>query len=388
MRTHRPSTWSRVTWPAEYAVEAALAALAAAAVLLVACGEPASTPTSAPAPRVAKGGNGNGGENGNGGNGEITVRSTDPDTALQGVSLQVRIKGKNFEPGDVAEFLLDEQSTDDITTHSTTFVSSRELAADITVSETAALDFYDVEVTGRGNRRGIGIEIFEVVVQGNQDFPTTITLRAGSGDGLLGDAEGPSYSDGVRIANGQNEGVLFIGISDPRGVTFDYGEPVEGTAGCAADSDCRRDFDQVTVGTSGAVQVLRSQDSGDVLPRGFLGMAVDDTLFAKMRLGFTYPPDDKKAPRYQTRFQFHGTDLSNPINAEIAAESDYLMVTRTAAGRWILWTPTAADGSASDWGLLFSKKNKGPKRDRETRDEGSFHMPFEMTVTCAACPAP
>lgn len=358
-----------------------IALLGAAAILAAGCGEPGPTPTAAEsAPAFAKGGNGNG-NGGGGGNGDVTVRDTDPDSASRGDSLTVLVKGKGFEPGDSAAFLLDEEDTEFVTAHATRFVSSRELEVDVSVTEDAALDFYDVAVYRGGNRRGIGIELFEVVVHGNQDFSATLTLRDDPGDGIRSDGGG-GYDDGVRIANGQNHGVLFLGIADPRTLTVAFGDPIDGTAGCATDGDCRKDFDTIAVGVSGALQVLRSEDPADTLPGHLLGMSVGQELPAMLRFGFSYPPDDKQAPRYQTRFQFPTVDPDAPINAEIAAQSSFLTITRTSTTAW-----TVAASAPADSALLFSKKNKGPKSEREPRDEGSFHLPFVMTVSCGDCVA-
>lgn len=126
----------------------------------LACGEHSTQPTiDGISIRAAKGGNGGG----KGGNGDVTVKDTDPPGAPQGTRLVVKVTGSGFDETSELEMLLNEQTTDDITTNSTGFVSSREVQADITIAADAAVDLFDVEVTAAGGgRRGIGIELFEV----------------------------------------------------------------------------------------------------------------------------------------------------------------------------------------------------------------------------------
>ena len=41
----------------------------------------------------------------------------------------------------------------------------------------------------------------------------------------------------------------------------------------------------------------------------------------------------------------------------------------------------------ADWAIVMSERGRG-KKNIVRADEGSFHVPFEMTVTCATCPGP
>ena len=118
----------------------------------------------------AKGGNGKGG---GGSTGDPVVRDTDPPSTEQGtIDLQVRVLGSGFEHPAHVRFLMDGDSTGIATSDTAEFVSDGELITTITVADDAALGLWDVEVELLSNRRkGIGIELFEVVA----DFFTTWT---------------------------------------------------------------------------------------------------------------------------------------------------------------------------------------------------------------------
>jgi uncharacterized membrane protein len=118
---------------------------------LTACAEPLTTAPEADAPAFAKGG----------GSGP-KVTSTSPGRAAPGTTLDVRILGSGFDDGTQATFGIDSVPGADIVTNRTTFVSSGELVANITVSPSAELTTYDVIATTAGGKKGIGTEMFLV----------------------------------------------------------------------------------------------------------------------------------------------------------------------------------------------------------------------------------
>lgn len=162
------------------------------AVLAAACSE---APTAAPGPPdalAAKGGipgpPSNGGDGGDDGTtaSDPTVDDTDPDSAPQDTTLDVRVLGTSFDDGSKVEFLLDGSSTKKVQTNATTFVSDTELVANITISADAEPELYDVQVTTTKGKKGVGIELFEIV------GPTTDleTATAESEPGLYDDRKG------------------------------------------------------------------------------------------------------------------------------------------------------------------------------------------------------
>lgn len=156
-----------------------------------ACSE---APTAAPVPPdalAAKGGtpgppSGGGGDDDGTTSSDPTVEDTDPDSAPQDTTLDVRVFGTSFDAGSAVELLLDGNSTKKVKTNSTAFVSDTELVANITIAADAEPDLYDVQVTTSKGKKGVGIEEFEVV------GPTTDleTATAESGPGLYDDGKG------------------------------------------------------------------------------------------------------------------------------------------------------------------------------------------------------
>ncbi len=153
----------------------ALGVLAFLAIIVMACSEPVPAGPEVPAVRAAKGGIP--GPPG-GGNGDPTVDDTDPASASQSTTLDVRVLGSNYDAGSQVAFLLDGVATGRVTTNSTTFVSDKELVANVTIAADAEPDLYDVQVTTAKGKKGIGIELFEVVTTAN-----LLTV----GDGVVGD---------------------------------------------------------------------------------------------------------------------------------------------------------------------------------------------------------
>jgi probable HAF family extracellular repeat protein len=111
---------------------------------------------------------------------EPTVRATVPSAAPRDTSIAVQIVGSGFDHGSRAVWALDGDTalaTTRIRVDATTFVSSRELIADVTIAADAALDAYDVQVLATNGKKGIGIEIFEVTTN-----ITTLPSLFGLGD--------------------------------------------------------------------------------------------------------------------------------------------------------------------------------------------------------------
>ncbi|HYN82581.1 MAG TPA: hypothetical protein VES88_13890 [Gemmatimonadaceae bacterium] len=127
---------------------------ALAAVCVLACTDPVPTAPKIDL-RLARGGAGGG----------PTVKSTNPSSAAVSTTLSVQVFGSGFEPGSRAVWALNGDTTGTVTkvkTNSTTFVSSTELIANITIESDASFALYDVVVITLLGKKGIGIELFEV----------------------------------------------------------------------------------------------------------------------------------------------------------------------------------------------------------------------------------
>ena len=167
--------------PARYTLFARLALGAfviAAPVWLVACLEDDPAAPESRVVRAARGGKGGGG----GGNGAgLSVDDAQPSKVPQGVTLDLRVFGSGFEDGSVVNLLIDGNTTKKIKTNSTAFVSDTELIANITVAADADLTFYDVRVTSSGKKKGVGIDLVEVI-PGPEATLLTCTVVGGACD--------------------------------------------------------------------------------------------------------------------------------------------------------------------------------------------------------------
>jgi len=110
-----------------------------------------------------------------------TVRTTNPSASPRDTSISVQILGSGFDDGSRAVWALKGDTavaTSKVHVTSTTFVSTHELIADITVDADAALDLYDVVVLASNGKKGIGIELFAITV--DITAPPPYSLRFGS----------------------------------------------------------------------------------------------------------------------------------------------------------------------------------------------------------------
>jgi FG-GAP repeat protein len=98
---------------------------------------------------------------------QIQVTGTNPSAAPQGtINLNVTIAGSGFKKGATAQwFVTGTTNPGGVTVNSTTFNSSSKLTANITVSDTATIANFDVQVTSAG-RTGKGTELFAVTTKG------------------------------------------------------------------------------------------------------------------------------------------------------------------------------------------------------------------------------
>lgn len=98
--------------------------------------------------------------------GDVSVSAVDPDTVPTDTILTVRVLGSGFTAGSTVSWALAGTPTSAVTTQlPVTFVSARELQASIAVSRDAPLARYDAVVTVPGGKKGIGLEMLEVVAK-------------------------------------------------------------------------------------------------------------------------------------------------------------------------------------------------------------------------------
>lgn len=108
--------------------------------------------------------------------GQVQVTAADPVSGEQGtVSLNVKVTGKGFKNGAQAKwFVTGTTNPGGVTVNSTTFVSSQELNANITVADDAVVANFDIQVQNSDGRGGKGTELFAVTPKGggNMNCPT------------------------------------------------------------------------------------------------------------------------------------------------------------------------------------------------------------------------
>ena len=148
-------------------------------------------------PSYAKGGGGGGG-GGSGGGGSIVVQTVNPPSAVRDTTIDVTITGSGFASGARAVWSV-AGDTSQVHVKSTKFVSSTQLIAQIEVPATATVASYDVEVMLRDGKKGIGAELFEVLIGdplASFHFPVGAAVDVRSDD-LYQTAGYSVYSTGV-----------------------------------------------------------------------------------------------------------------------------------------------------------------------------------------------
>src|SRR5712671_4985596 len=100
--------------------------------------------------------------------GQVQVTAADPASTAQGtINLNVKITGKGFKNGAKAKwFVTGTTDPGGVTVNSTTFVNSGELAANITVADSAVIANFDIQVLYSDGRGGKGTELFAVTAKG------------------------------------------------------------------------------------------------------------------------------------------------------------------------------------------------------------------------------
>jgi probable HAF family extracellular repeat protein len=91
------------------------------------------------------------------------VASANPSAAPRDTTLDVHVLGSGFDLGSGVEFALDGVVGPGVRTNRTTYRTSKELIANITIAANAVPDRYDIVVTTSKGKKGIGTERFAVL---------------------------------------------------------------------------------------------------------------------------------------------------------------------------------------------------------------------------------
>ncbi|MDP2483000.1 MAG: hypothetical protein Q8W45_06940 [Candidatus Palauibacterales bacterium] len=137
----------------------------AIAAALQACGPDLPTVPAEEVELLAARGGGGGGGGGKTST-EIKISALDPDTVPADTVLIVRVLGSGFTAGSQVSWNLAGVPTSKVSTSGPVlFISSSELRAPVTIQPDAPLASYDVVVTAAGGKKGIGMELLEVVAK-------------------------------------------------------------------------------------------------------------------------------------------------------------------------------------------------------------------------------
>ena len=121
-----------------------------------------------------------------------SVSSANPPYGDQGTTLDVQVIGSGFTQGATATWLLNGVANGHVHTNSTTFNSSTQLTANITIDPDAQLAFWDVQVALAGGKNGVGSDAFEVTSAMVLSTQSIISIQ---GTNNLGDVVGYTQND-------------------------------------------------------------------------------------------------------------------------------------------------------------------------------------------------
>ena len=146
----------------------------------------------------------------------LTVSATRPAYADRGTTVDVHVIGTGFAPGVQATWLLHGVADQaKVRTNSTTYLSSTEVVANITVSPDADLAFWDAQIMAAGGKNGVGTEMFEITTA--EYLGPAIGVYGMSDGGQISGVNGagafvydPSFGM-VTVGDGQSWGIDPLG---------------------------------------------------------------------------------------------------------------------------------------------------------------------------------
>lgn len=115
---------------------------------------------------------------------QVQVTAAVPSSTAQGtINLNVKVTGKGFKNGAQAKwFITGTTNPGGVTVNSTTFISSTEVTANITVDDTATIANFDIQVLNSDGRGGKGTELFAVLAKGGGNAACPAMQPAPTGD--------------------------------------------------------------------------------------------------------------------------------------------------------------------------------------------------------------
>ena len=338
-------------------------AAALALILLTSCTADRPTDPSVTGIMAAKGG------------GPPKVNSTDPSSAEQETTLNVRVLGSGFVDGSEVRFLLDGVEVPGVKRNGKTqFVSASEVTVNITIAVDAIVELYDVEVRTPRGKKGVGADLFQVAEKGSggqeSDFePLNVTFRDDISDRVLSDGAG-DYEHGVDKVSAHLRDDprwdwvfrLFTansldGNERPiRELCFDFGSAVDELTSFPAGVGC----DSANVFTGVPLDA-----SGAPVTGGMRGISVGAEI--TMRASVVFEIDG-----FNWTLRYGRDCNKNDLPFD---DGSRLAVTRVADDVW-----TIEGGIGGSEAILCKTPLKKTKGKFVTTTAGSFTMPFLLTA--------
>ena len=129
-----------------------------------------------------------------------TVTSTQPLEAPRDTTLDVQVNGSGFDNGSKASFELNGVLDSRVRVNSTRYVKPTQVVANVTIAADAVTDKYDVVVVTSTAKKGIGTDLFTVLLAGTMSIPGLTDPEAwdvnSSGVAVGGGRSGLSCSSG------------------------------------------------------------------------------------------------------------------------------------------------------------------------------------------------
>ena len=301
------------------------------AVLLgVMVGCEADAPTSAAvvveSASLAKGGPGGGG----GSTVAPTVGSVAPTAAAQDTILDVDIFGSGFTNGAAATWSLAGDTTR-VHVKSTKFVSSTQLTARIEVPSTAPVASYDIVVMLIGGKKGVGAELFEVLLGDPTAtflLPTADAALGLRSDGLFTSGASSVYANGVCGVKGK---IFATGAANSGDATLQTNNPT------FSDRKCASYPRKMTLAFSDGV--------AETIPI-FMNVRQVQNTVAWIPVGATVKRAFAINPTQRTRCDILIWSRERQSDPGVEFPGDSVLVTRMAADTWRVQTQPYPDNRA------------------------------------------
>ena len=251
----------------------------------------------------------------------VSISSVAPDSASIITTLDVKVNGSGFAPGMVATWELNGVAdSTQVKTNSTTYVSAKQLVANITISATATVANWDVAVYS-GTKTGVGTELGILKQAFKVQDPTSIWYLPVNDAGLAFKSD-YQFSDGTYSV--YQNGVCYVSTSIYASDSLASGDA---TASTQSTSRCARTF------------TLAYPDGYVETYGGWLNLREIENLSFLMPIGTTVERQLHIALSTKNTLNNNGTRCGGLIFGygvlnDIAQGSDSVLVTRVDASTW------------------------------------------------------